>query len=185
MKHKLRNVLLFSITALLSSCEWPDPQIVNAQTVVNINLDLSKILQPDTSSGLVNTDAESPQVTFYGIVKNTQTKQPESGVKIRVVGTDTPEGNTVSQEDGSWTITLPIVPKLNDENLTLFAIEIQKNGAVMAPISEYCKDFLVWELLEVKNPDTYMTAGVYSRSLPWGNLYTKFENHLYITTDKL
>jgi hypothetical protein len=78
---------------------------------------------------------------------------------------------------------LPIVPKRNDENLTLFAIEIQKEGAVKAPIFKYCKDSLVWELLDVKNPDSYMTSGVYSISFPWGDLYTKIENHLYITME--
>jgi hypothetical protein len=179
MNYRIIFILLSAI--LLHGCNYlkPNPTIVDA--VTNLNLDLTLVIQPDTSSGLVNKDAESPQVTFYGIVMNTQTKQPESNVKIRVVGTDTPGGNTMSREDGSWTITLPIVPERNDENLTLFAIEIQKKGAVMNLISEYCKDSLVWELLDVKNPDSYMTAGVYSRSLSWGNLYAKIENHLYIT----
>ena len=66
-----------------------------------------------------------------------------------IAGIDKQCGNTIPQVEGSWIITLSIVFELIDENLTLFAIEIQKNGAIMAPISEYCKDSLVWEWLEV------------------------------------
>jgi hypothetical protein len=185
MSKYIVHTLVFFIATILTCCKLP-PDIsvtASASASASANIELTILFKPDTSSVVVPKDADNPQVTLYGTVVNTQTKQPESGVKIRVVGTDTPGGSTVSREDGSWTITLPIVPERNDENLTLFAIEIQKKGAVMAPISEYCKDTVVWELLDIKNSDSYMTAGVFSRSLSWGNLYAKIENHLYITME--
>lgn len=186
MRHYLYNVLILSATiTLFVGCE---PSVVVSAYAfgsanASVNISLTQLLLADTSSGLIPKDADTPQVTFYGSVVNTQSKLSESGVVVRIVGTDTPGGNTISREDGSWEITLPIVPDRNDENVTLFAIEIQKKGAVMSPISMYCKDPIVWELLNVEDPNTYMVAGVYSKSLPWGNLYAKIDNLLYITME--
>ena len=183
MRKGQKILLILLGLLLLNSCNLftkPGTIVYDAQTNITINL-TSVIIIPDSTSGLVQDNINNPQVIFWGTLLNLSDSLPVSNAKIRIVGTDSPGQTVYTQPNGSWEAILPIVPSWNDENITVFVIEVQHNNAKVAPLASFCKnDQLVYDLLNVSNPYEYVVAGAYRYNIAWDNLYRRIEFPLYV-----
>ena len=185
MKKGLQILFICFCLLVHNSCEWltPEPQIIDASTHISISLlvDLSGILNPDSVSGIVSVQEDNPHVVFYGTLLNVNDNLPVSGARIRIEGTDTPGQSVFTKPNGEWEALLPIVPNRNDENTTIFVVEVQSENAQNAPLAEFCKnDKLVYDLLDVTDPNEYFVAGAYKHNVAWGELYRRIECPIYV-----
>lgn len=166
---------------ILNSCSFLDTTHIDLSTYINIPITI--FVSPDTTSGHISSEDPNPMVIFCGTVKGEKTNDPQSGVEVRIVGTDTPGGMVYTNEKGSWQMELPIAPNKNNEIYTMFVIEAKKEGAKEVPISNYSHITNYQEicnLLGVKDPNEYKVSGLCVYNVEWENLYKRTECPMYI-----
>ena len=185
MKKGLQILFIGFCMLAYNSCGWltPEPRIIDATTNISISLliDLSGILNPDSVSGIVNIQEDNPQVVFYGTLLDVDDAAPVAGARIRIEGTDTPGQTVYTKSNGEWEAVLPVVPERNNEEITIFVIEVQSDKLTKVPLADFCKnDTLVYDLLGVTAPNEYFVAGAYKHNVAWGNLYRRIECPIYV-----
>lgn len=168
-------LLLIMIT--VCGCDWQQQPVVihYGETNVNVTIQVTITFNIEENSEPVLANTDAPSVSFHGFVKDYHTQKAIGNARIRIVGTDTPGGSAVTQPNGTWLVTLPIIPNRNDENSTLFVVEVQKSGAQTASLYDFCKEPSVWKLLGVNNAQEYFVAGVHYESLNWETLKNRIE----------
>lgn len=180
-KFVMSSVLVGGL--VLNSCSLFEHDTTYFVNQTNIEVSIAISIIPDTTSGKFSTNDSINQVIFYGTVIGEKTKEPQSAVEVRIVGTDTPGGMVYTNEKGEWKMELPIVPRKNNEDYTMFVIAAKKRGADTTPLSQYSNDIYyqdICELLGVKDPNEYKVSGLCVYNVEWENLYKRTECPMYI-----
>lgn len=171
----MRNViqiLLFITIVFLCTCkrEWGVSVRVVAFVNPEYKIEEREIEQKDSSNSI------NANVIVSGYVyasTNSTADNPIIGARIRIVGSDTPESSIFTDENGEFSIVLPITPDRNDENTISFVIEVQDSRAILFPLSEICKNEDASKLLHVSNPEEYSVASALYICLGWDNVIGK------------